>query len=88
MSCFAPTLLLPCHQCLTRRHILSHDWQVPEEAFDISFAFTDGHDAWDSNEGMNYSAPVWQPLRQRDAPPRSIASIEVRLGLVALAGLG
>ena len=43
----------------------------------MSFAFTDGHGAWDSNDGHNYSTPVWQVQQASAAPPRGIASTEV-----------
>ncbi|GAB4823020.1 hypothetical protein N2152v2_010066 [Parachlorella kessleri] len=55
-------------------------FQVPDQAFDLSFAFTDGHGAWDNNDGHNYSLPVWQPQQQQrkqEARLRSIASVEV-----------
>lgn len=51
--------------------------QVPEGAFDFSFAFTDGHGAWDSNDGHNYSAPVSKPSVDPGAAPRGVASVEV-----------
>ena len=65
----------------------SHLVQVPPQAFDLSFAFTDGHGEWDNNDGHNYSLPVWQPQQQQQqqqqqAPLRSIASVEV--GVIVL----
>ena len=52
--------------------------QVPEGAFDLSFAFTDGHGTWDNNDEHNYSAPVrQQPAAAEAAPARSIESVEV-----------
>jgi hypothetical protein len=53
--------------------------QVPEDAFDMSFAFTDGQSKWENNEGHNYDLPVWRPTPDGAgaAPPRTIASSEV-----------
>ena len=53
-------------------------FEVPPEAYDLSLAFTDGHGAWDNNDGHNFSVPVTQPLKAAEAPPpRTIASTEV-----------
>jgi enterochelin esterase-like enzyme len=53
-------------------------FQVPEDSFDLSFAFTDGHGCWDNNDGLNFSLPVLQPAQGKQrAQPRTIASVEV-----------
>ena len=51
-------------------------FEVPAEAFDLAFAFTDGHGAWDNNDGHNFSVPVTQSRKAAAAPPRQIASTE------------
>eukprot|EP00884_Botryococcus_braunii_P022082 jgi/Botrbrau1/8558/Bobra.0359s0022.1 len=53
---------------------LSAPFTVPLEATQINFAFTDGHLAWDNNDGENYSAPVKAPRERRAA--RSITSVD------------
>lgn len=55
--------------------------QVPEDAFDLTFCFADGHGAYDSNDGLNYTVPVWQPRSQQGTAPRTIASSHVSWGL-------
>ncbi len=60
---------------------------MPEDAFDLTFCFADGHGAYDSNDGLNYTVPVWQPRSQQGAAPRTIASSHVSSGAGCGAGL-
>lgn len=54
----------------------SHPFDVPTEAYEMNFAFTDGHDRWDNNWGHNYATHVEQLRLHHHQAPRGIQKVE------------
>ena len=56
------------------------DWwgvqiQIPEQAVDVQFCFTDGANNWDSNGGNNYSAQIASAAKAESAADAEAARL-------------